>query len=79
MPEVIIDGVKYIPAKEALANWKDIAKGLLMQYWDNCSDEKLEELLKDEGIKVLVHDWGAGGKPLSEVLDDIARITKGDN
>lgn len=74
MPKVIIDGIEYIPAKEALANRTAIAKGLLMQYWDNCSSEKMEELIKDEGIKVLVHDWEAGGKQLSEVLDDIARI-----
>lgn len=74
MPKVIIDGVEYIPAKEALANRIDIAKGLLMGFWGVCSTAKAEELIKDESIKVLVHDWGAGGKPLSEVLDEIAKI-----
>lgn len=76
VPKVIIDGVEYIPAKEALANRMDIAKGLLMNYWGTCSNEKAEELIRDPCIKVLVHDWDAGGVTLSEVLDDIAKIPK---
>ena len=73
MRKVLIDGVEYIPAKEALANEKAIARGLLQQFWGVCTDERLEELVKSEDIKVLVHDWDAGGKTLREVLDDIAK------
>jgi len=73
MPKVFIDGVEYVPAKEALANEKAIARGLLQQFWGNCTDERLEEFLNSPDIKVLVHDWDAGGKSLRETLDDIAK------
>lgn len=74
MPKVIIDGVEYIPAKYALANRLDIAKGLLMSFWGICDDRKAEELIQGGDIKVLVHDGCSSGKLLSEVLDDISKV-----
>lgn len=72
MPRVIIDGIEYIPAKEANANTLEIAKGLLMSFWGTCDDEKAKELMNDPSIRVLVNDYGEG-IPLSEVMDDIAK------
>jgi len=71
MTDVIIDGVKYIPAKEANANTLAIAKGLLMEFWGDCSDEKATEFINDPSIKVLINDCGEGVS-LSQVLDNIA-------
>ena len=71
MPKVIIDGVEYIPAKEANANELAIAKGLLMQFWGVCDDDKARELSDDSDIRVLVNDWGRG-ETLRCVLDAIA-------
>lgn len=73
MPKVIIDGVEYIPAKDALANRKEIARGLLRQFWGKCNDETIEKSIRSQNIKVLVHDWDAGGQTLEEVLDQISK------
>lgn len=71
MRSVIIDGVRYIPAKEAVANEKAIARGLLMQFWGIASDEDIEEMLADGDVYVYVNDEGKGVK-LRNALDDIA-------
>jgi len=72
-PKVIIDGVEYVPAKEALANRDAIARTLLQQFWGDCDAEKIQELIDSPDIKVLVHDWDAGGVSLSKVLDAISK------
>ena len=69
---VTIDGVEYIPAKEALANETAIAKGLLSFFWGECSDDKAKELANDPEIRVYVNDSGEGVL-LRTVLDEIAR------
>lgn len=74
MPRVVIDGVEYVPVKVALANRLTIAKGLLLQYWGECADEKAEELINKTYIRVLVHDGDPNGRSLAETLEDIARI-----
>ncbi len=72
MPKVIIDGVEYIPAKDALANEMAIAKGLLMQFWGTCPDDKAQELINDSSICVYVGDE-YGENTLRNVLDEIAK------
>ena len=71
MPHVMIDGVTYIPAKEAIANSTAIAKGLLQSYWGDCTDDQLKEFLNDPSICVLVNDEGIGDT-LQSVIDNIA-------
>lgn len=68
--EVIIDGVRYIPAKEAIANELAIAKGLLMFFWGTCTDERAKELINQD-IYVYVNDNG-DGEHIRTVLDEIA-------
>jgi len=72
MHTVFIDGVEYIPAKEANANTLAIAKGLLMSFYGDCDDAKAKELIKNPDIRVLVNDWGEG-ETISAVLDEIAK------
>jgi len=72
MPKVVIDGVEYIPAKNVVANEMAIAKGLLMQFWGVCSDEKATELINDKSISVVVTDEYQG-ESLRSVLDEIAK------
>lgn len=69
--KVIIDGVEYIPAKQANANTLQIAKGLLQGFWGTCSDNKANEFINDPDIMVYVNDDGKG-ITLSECLDNIA-------
>lgn len=72
MPKVIIDDVEYIPAKEALANEESIARGLLMQFWGECTDEDLHKLIGSPSICVYVGD-NYGEYTLRSVLDEIAK------
>ena len=74
---VIINGVTYIPAKEALANELDIAKGLLLKWYGECTDGKARELIDDPTMYVCVSDDPEiGGESLRTVLDDIAKVSK---
>jgi len=72
MPKVIIDGIEYIPAKEALANRDVIARALLSYFYGECSDNTLQELINNDTICVYVNDEGKGNS-LKEVLDEIAK------
>lgn len=69
--KVVIDGVTYIPAKEAVANERVIARGLLLQFWGRASDEDIDEMLADGDVFVYVNDEGKG-VTLRNALDDIA-------
>lgn len=74
MPDVYINGTRYIPAKDAIANREDIAKGLLRGWYGNGVDvqEKMDELLSDEAdIRVMINDEGYG-EPICKILDEIA-------
>ena len=71
--EVIIDGIRYIPAKNVIANRMNIAKGLLMQFWGVCDDKQANELINDGELGVIVtDDTSMGGISLKEALDNIA-------
>jgi len=74
--EVIIDGVRYIPAKSAIANTLDIVKGLLAEGYGTADDEEAENQLRSGYYRVLVNDWGEG-VPLSKIIDNISEIAKG--
>lgn len=76
MPKVTIDGVEYIPAKEAVANEMEVAKALLFFFWGKCSDERATELLNDPDIRVFVND-SEQGPSLREVLDEVAKQAGG--
>lgn len=66
--EVIIDGVRYVPAIEASADMKSIARGLLASFWGHVGDDLAEKM---DGITVRVFDDGQG-EPIEKVLADIA-------
>ena len=59
-PSVVIDGITYIPARDVLANEDAIARGLLVHFWGNCTDEQLAEFKADSEIRVSVNDSGNG-------------------
>ncbi len=69
--EVIIDGVRYVPALEAHADMTTIAKALLSWAWGPVSEsEDLTKLIEEHSV--YVNDSGKG-EPLEEVLADIAQ------
>jgi hypothetical protein len=69
--EIIIDGVKYVPAASVVANENDFAKALLSSFSGHCRDENLAKEMK--GITVSVNDWG-DGIPVRDILDNLAEI-----
>jgi len=75
-PEVIIDGVKYVPANDAVANSLDMAKALLLSCEGKCTDEQAKDILDSGHVTVLVNDWGKG-EPLQTFIDNLAEV-KGD-
>jgi hypothetical protein len=74
MKEVIIDGVRYVPAVDAVANSEAIIRGLLMEFWGVVSENTtLEEACR--GVHVLVSDSEyaiENGVPFERVLENIA-------
>ena len=42
-PEVIINGVKYLPAKKVILNSKDFKKALIGLWWGNASDSTIDK------------------------------------
>ncbi len=69
---VTIDGIEYIPAKEAIANRIEIAKGLLIGWWGKANDKDAQRFINDTSIRVDVNDNGHG-ITLAECLDNIAK------
>jgi len=70
--EVIIDGVKYIPAKEAVANRVQIIQGLLSDFWGVVKAEEVDE--KSEDMYVIVTDSPPYEcRTIEEVVNDIAK------
>jgi len=69
--DVIIDGVRYVPAIEAHPNMEAIAAGLISSFWGvvNERGDALKE--KMEGLTVLVYDDGQG-EPIEDILGLIA-------
>jgi len=75
MEEVIIDGVRYIPANHALANNLAIKRGLLEQFWGVCDPSEIDE--KWEGLRVIVTDENRDneGRDIADILAAIAGYT----
>lgn len=67
--DVMIEGVRYVPAIEATSNMRAIARGLIADFWGVVKDCDLEE--KMEGLYVRVMDDG-NGVPVEEILANIA-------
>lgn len=76
--EVIIDGVRYIPAKEVHPlNTRAIKLALLEHFWGDCStdsDEKLDQRFEDLTIKIDEFDYDHGFT-ITNLLDRIAELS----
>jgi hypothetical protein len=66
--EVMIDGVRYVPATDAAINMEAVIRGLLMSYWGVVAGP-LDEAMSD--VHVYVND-NCTGVPIQSVLADIA-------
>lgn len=76
--EVIIDGVKYIPAKEAIANRDAVIRGLMEQFWGNLG-ETYDENDKCNGVYCIVTDDPSrynNPRTVQQVADSIAEFAK---
>ena len=76
--EVVIDGIRYVPAVDATSDMKAIAKGLLRCFYGQffeITDENLRE--KMDRITIRVYDEGKGDS-FDDVLAVIAKeLAKG--
>ncbi len=76
-PEVFIDGVRYLPAREVAASEQAIMEGLLMQWWGDCKGKTIEEirtLCRD--VRVIVTDCfdSTQGDTVENVIAEITEI-----
>ncbi len=76
-PEVIIDGVRYLPAHEVAASEQAIMEGLLMQWWGDCTGKTIEEIRKlCTDVRVIVTDCfdSTEGDTVENVIAEITEI-----
>lgn len=80
--DVVIDGVKYLPAKQVLANRDAIIRGLMSEYWGDLMSEYWGDLPDEydekdtcEDIFVSVNDCG-DGIPLLKMADIISEYAQ---
>lgn len=72
-PEVIINGVRYIPAREVAAGIADIRSALLDVYWGENYRGGYDAERAEAGIFIAVHDDAElGGESLTKFMDDLA-------
>ncbi len=74
--EVVIDGVKYVPADVAVANSMAIKRGLLEQFWGEVEPEEVDEkwsLVRLAVADSLVMDGYDDAWDIDEVLQHIAK------
>jgi hypothetical protein len=70
--EVMIDGVRYVPASNAVANADAILKALVAVWWgDGVSPEKVAECMTY--LRVEVHDNDEGGETLQDFMATLSR------
>ena len=76
MEEVFINGVKYIPAKNVVANRDAIIRGLLKSFWGELGEEYNEDD-KADGVYCFVTDDPnySGSRTVQQVADDIAEYS----
>ena len=75
--EVIIDGVKYIPAKEAIANRDAIIRGILNSFWGELGDTYDEDYKCDGVYCVVTDDPNYSTSPsVKDIADKIAEYSK---
>lgn len=67
--EVVIDGVRYVPARDAVAGVDDLRIALEDEFWGEGYSPKGGD--RSEGLCVRVFDDG-DGTPLDEFMDAIA-------
>lgn len=70
MAEVIIDGVRYVPATEAAPSIEAIARGLMARFWGEIGPET-DWREAASGVYVYVND-DRDGYPIESILADIA-------
>lgn len=75
--EVLIDGVKYIPAKDAIANRDAIIRGLLDMFWGELG-ESYDEDEKCDSVYCIITDSPEQQDYITvqEVADKIAEYSK---
>ena len=66
--EVIIDGVRYVPARQAVAGLKDLQTALEDEFWGEGYSQDKD---RSEGLFIRVYDDGEG-TPLGEFIDSLA-------
>lgn len=72
--EVVIDGVRYVPAREAVAGIEELREALIRDWWGDVPLPKGRDA--GENLLVLVNDTGEG-TPLNEFMDAMAaRLTR---
>lgn len=67
--EVMIDGVRYVPARSAVAGLDDLRRALEDVFWGEGYSPSSGD--RSEGLSVRVYDDGEG-TPLSEFMDEVA-------
>ena len=67
--DVVINGVRFVPAIEANRDMRAIARGLIAEFWGCVKDSELEE--KIDGLTVRIMDDGQG-TPVEVILAHIA-------
>jgi hypothetical protein len=72
MPNVIIDGVRYVPVGETIVNRDILLRALAENFWGslgNIPPEEIEEKAKDLYIQVM--DYGSDWTPLIDFVDSL--------
>jgi hypothetical protein len=67
--EVTIDGVRYVPAREAVAGLDDLREALLDVWWGEGYRGSGDP---EDGMYVIVSDTDTSGTPFKEFMDELA-------
>ena len=69
--EVMIDGVRYVPAREIAANVNDIKEALLDCFWGE-GYRGIDPTRAEEGIYIIVSDDASlDGEPFGQFIDNL--------
>ncbi len=73
--EVIINGIKYVPATEAVANTDAIIRGLMLSFYGELGETYEDKL---DGVYVVVTDDNrfAHERTMHDVITDISKYIK---
>ena len=69
--DVIINGVKYLPAEKVILNARQIKEALLSLYWGKCSDLSDEELKRRcDTVFVIIYDDASDYSPGTPTINE---------